>query len=607
MLLYYKLRLEPVMVSRAAVVLGVNKTGGLTPLRAAVSGARQVEAWLAGEGFDVTCLVDEPEPLKIEHVKAAVRDYVNRGTLEQLVIYFAGHGYLNGTSETWLLSHSPDDPNEAIGQTESAELARSCGIRSIVFISDACRSNPPTLVAARVTGSSIFPNRQDNHVEVEVDRFFAAKPGDPALELTLEEAGTLYAGLFTEMLRRVHRDPDQSLTRNVKVDGADTIVVPCRRLKEVLPERVNEAAQERSILLKQKPQLRLESGENTFIGRAQFTAPPMARGNRGTDFSFRRDRLTRPRTGWWSYQRLPQTSVDTSAPAPVARETQYADFAYSSELFSTMGGEFDEAADRLLEADSTGHFETGAGIQVTGADVEWAYGVGVYAEVVPTHAPSLVRLHTEVRRGVAKMHGSVLVQFADGSGTILAGLPGYIAAVTVENGGVVNVSYVPSTNSQLWEEYQYDRERVERLRAVAAAAARKGVLAVDREDAKRFGDIVRQAKRWDPTLGLYAVLAYAEFGLKADAQSVQVYMLRDLGVDLFDVALLAGRLAPEGLGAVPFCPMLSQSWSFLGPRGVQLPPILAKASRRRLPTLWTTFDRDGMALLRRSAERGALP
>lgn len=595
------------MVARAAVVIGVNKTGGLTPLRAAVSGARQVEEWLTGEGFEVTCLVDDPGALKIEPVKEAVKGYINRGTFEQLVIYFAGHGYLNGTAETWLLSGAPDDPNEAIGQTDSAELARSCGIRSIVFISDACRSNPPSLVAARVTGSSIFPNRQDNHVDVEVDRFFAVKPGDPALEMAFEEAGTLYAGLFTEMLRRVHRDPDQSLTRTIKVDGTDTIVVPCRRLKEVLPELVNEAAQERSILLKQKPQLRLESGDDTFIGRAQFTAAPMSRADHSTGFSIRVDRLGGMLGGEGAGRGLPRRPVGTAAPAPVAPERRYADFAYSSELSSAMGGEFDAAVDRVLEADATGHFETEAGIQVTGAQVVWACGVGINADLIPTRDPALVRLHGDVRRDVARTHGSVLVQFADGSGTVLAGLPGHIAAVTVENGGVVNVSYVPSNNSHLWAEYQYDRPLVERLRAVAAAAARKGVLAADRDDARRFGDLVRQAKKWDPTLGLYAALAYAEFGMKENAQSVLTYMREDLGVDMFDVALLAGRLAPDGLGAVPFCPMLSQSWSFLGPRGIRPPAIVAKASNRRLPALWTTFDREGMALLRRAAEQGALP
>lgn len=297
----------------------------------------------------------------------------------------------------------------------------------------------------------------------------------------------------------------------------------------------------------------------------------------------------------------------TQRTAPTGAEaTRYSDLAYSSELSSAMGAEFDAAADRVLHADATGHFETAAGIQVTGADVEWAFGVGIEAEVIPTQAPALIRLHGDVRRGVPRLHGSVLVQFADGSGTVLAGLPGYIAAVAVENGGVVNVSYVPSTNSRLWAEYQYDRERVERLRAMAAAAARNGVLAGDRDDARRFGGLVRQAKRWDPTLGLYAALAYAEFGLREEALSVQDYMRSDLGVDLFDVALLAGRMPPDWLVVVPFCPMLSQSWSFLGPRGVQLSAVVTGVSSRRLPALWTTFNRDGMVLLRRAAEQGAL-
>jgi len=95
------------MVARAAVAIGVNKTGGLTPLRAAVSGAKQVAEWLTGEGLQVSCLVDDAGPVTIDAVKRAIKTYVDLGTLEQLVIYFAGHGYLNGTAETWLLSGAP--------------------------------------------------------------------------------------------------------------------------------------------------------------------------------------------------------------------------------------------------------------------------------------------------------------------------------------------------------------------------------------------------------------------------------------------------------------------------------------------------------------------
>ena len=48
-----RLRAQP-PVRRAAVVIGVNKAGDLPPLKAAVSGAREVAAWLTTEGLDVS-------------------------------------------------------------------------------------------------------------------------------------------------------------------------------------------------------------------------------------------------------------------------------------------------------------------------------------------------------------------------------------------------------------------------------------------------------------------------------------------------------------------------------------------------------------------------
>ena len=49
--------------SRAAVVIGVNKTGNLPLLSAAVSSAKQVSSWLCGEGFEVHLLIDESQPV----------------------------------------------------------------------------------------------------------------------------------------------------------------------------------------------------------------------------------------------------------------------------------------------------------------------------------------------------------------------------------------------------------------------------------------------------------------------------------------------------------------------------------------------------------------
>lgn len=126
---------------RAAVVIGVNKAGQLPVLNAAVSGARTVANWLEAEGFEVKLLVDDGKPVRVSEIFDVIEEFVGRGTLDQLVVYFSGHGFLSGYSEHWLLSKAPDNPNEAVSLRESVDLARESAIPNVVFISDACRSH----------------------------------------------------------------------------------------------------------------------------------------------------------------------------------------------------------------------------------------------------------------------------------------------------------------------------------------------------------------------------------------------------------------------------------------------------------------------------------
>src|SRR4030095_1769940 len=79
---------QPAPSNRAAVVIGVDKVGSFQPLRAARSGAIAVADWLRGEGFEVALLVDDPNPVRTADLKAAIKTFVNRGTIDQLVIYF---------------------------------------------------------------------------------------------------------------------------------------------------------------------------------------------------------------------------------------------------------------------------------------------------------------------------------------------------------------------------------------------------------------------------------------------------------------------------------------------------------------------------------------
>jgi hypothetical protein len=87
-----------------------------------------------------------------------VKQYTTRGTLTHLVIYFAGHGFLKGRSELWMLSGAPDDVDEAISFAESLPFAWSCGIPNVTFIADACRLPTADLIMGGMRGSTIFPN-----------------------------------------------------------------------------------------------------------------------------------------------------------------------------------------------------------------------------------------------------------------------------------------------------------------------------------------------------------------------------------------------------------------------------------------------------------------
>ena len=197
------------------------------------------------------------------------------------------------------------------------------------------------------------------------------------------------------------------------------------------------------------------------------------------------------------------------------------------------------------------------------------------------------------------------LRFADGSGTVVAALDYYVGTVVVDQGRVTNVSYVPSRQSPMWSAYNSEANRLERLRAAVATAARFGVFRIEgpknvrNQTGSRLADQIRMLKGIDPTLGLYAAYAYADAGLVDGVRSVRGYMRNDLnGVDLFDVLMLTGEMAgrPPGnsAGPYPFCPMLSQGWGLLRVRDVRLPERIMALRERLRPSLWTTFHSEGM-------------
>ncbi len=565
---------------RVAVVIGVDKTGSLPVLNAAVSGANLVGNWLETEGFEVRRFVTPP--VTVLPIFETIADFVKRGTLDQLVVYFSGHGFIRDRSEMWLLSKAPENPNEAVSLLECVELARETAIPSVVIISDACRSATNSLNAQRVQGGVIFPNmRVSRNVRPEVDRFFAALPGDPALELAVDAASKTFEGIYTSSFLDAFKNPQVDMISTV--DGVE--VVPNRRLKRYLVDDVSRRAQARSVQLQQMPDAILECSDSTYIGQAVRSAPtlpdpppppPPPRATVG-DVSSKDLSLA-----GLQMLKLPDRSFSDADLNGVAQASR-----------------FRTTQQAILDSTAPVSFETQTGLAVTGVRITRVLSsLGMAAELLESgdgaQRAALIRLKPAGRQPASS---NVLLQFADGGGTLIAALQGYIGAVTVQGGLVTNVNYTPSRNDPRWN--QADYENVRALRAAVAAAAKFGTFRIEGSGAERsqkgaaLANRIRAYKAIDPSLGLYAAYAYAEAGLRDQIQSVRSIMQSDLGVDMFDLAMLAGALSENPstrAPTVPFCPLLSQGWSWLRVRNARVSPNAARVREYLRPALWTTFD-----------------
>jgi Caspase domain len=582
---------------RLAIVIGVNKPKAPAPLKGAVEDAKKFAKWIGRQGFDVKPFIDDAAPVTFAAIFDEVERAVEARTYSQIVLYFAGHGLQNGGSEIWLLSGAPNNPNEAISVEVSVMAARESGLESVVFISDACRSIPAGMQFSRVDGGSIFPNKPlDRNTRPEIDRVFATLPSLVAVEAALADDTARREGIFTREFMNGFLDPPDALIERVSENGQSIEVVTNRKLKERLRDLVENAAFTEMPKAGQLPEFILESVQ-AYVGRVE-------RAPKDTEFKFAlpgglktNEFLPDTRRGPPRRRRPSAPSVTAVAQRAInlAREVQgtaQAAAAAAQQIDPNLGL---AQTINLFSADvPVKSFETQTGFSVTGAKVRGANSPNFPAE---TLGQEFVRLWP-----IGAASASVLIEFDNGNGTVLPGLRGYIGHIFVDNGVVINVNYVPSTNSERWVEYTKVREQIEGLRAAVAAAAGLGVFRISPDEAPSFADKIRYLKAYDPTLGLYAAYAYASAGLDEDIRSVQEYMREDLKTELFDVAMLAERgVSPRETGPqtiLPFCPMLRQGWSFVAVRDARLSEVVLAARDWLLPALWTTFAPEGVRLLR---------
>ncbi|MEO8411566.1 MAG: hypothetical protein ABI478_13440, partial [Propionivibrio sp.] len=173
---------------RAGVFIGVDQTGNLQRLNDAAAGARRMYEWSLKQGLAKEThakLITDANGAKVtpDAIYDAIAEILGGAGVDQLVVYFAGHGVNIARSEQWLLTDAPTRTNAAVNVSGSVELARYCGVGHVVIISDACRVAPEGIQAQNVRGIDIFPNDGSASKAKPVDQFFARVLGRVAAEI----------------------------------------------------------------------------------------------------------------------------------------------------------------------------------------------------------------------------------------------------------------------------------------------------------------------------------------------------------------------------------------------------------------------------------------
>lgn len=645
------------MTKRAAVLIGVKKSGRLPELQATTAGVRLMEGWARDQGFDpVVAITDDGGPVHVRRIKTEIRAIVERGDVTQLLVYFSGHGVNQGYSEFWLLSEAIDDTNEAVNLRGTEYLARYGPVPHVVFVSDACRTAAEGIRAGALTGSEIFPNPDGAGRLQAVDLFYAATLGRPAHEIRDPSVSSRrYRALYTEVLEECLRGgcPDVLELGGVPdTDEGPVGFVRPRRLGEQLPRqvlaRLRDLGNDLSVV--QEPDALVTSGPDAWLARIDGTGYEDASGYE--DGTGTEEPSSSERPGDTGYAPSEATrdfelsgpggeevgggfvpgDLDLDLPeetrsTPAARATLgvprvsstgallnlmlstsegltedlhrafRSDLADASFDVGRSAGELPEL--ELPEVELIGPGPDAAEISELGSGfrIRGSRVVRAYA----AHSTVKVLADDRVRVALGRGVDDVWLGLADGRATVIPAIPEFFATITFEEGELAGVAYEPVPETSRWEEYRGKRSELGLLRALVADSVRSGIFRPDGDQALRLAERIRRAKGLDPTLAIYAAYAYHDLHREDLLREMRSYLQQDVGVLPYDVALLAGDLRDRPLGGDetvhPGFPLLAQGWSLVRALGGRLPPRLDTLQQHLTPSLWSLFDERGATML----------
>lgn len=248
-------------------------------------------------------------------------------------------------------------------------------------------------------------------------------------------------------------------------------------------------------------------------------------------------------------------------------------------------------------------FETDCGFEVRGSTLLQAWSDQARVEVMPQ--PARARVHLREAAAV------VLLRLGDGSGVLLPALRGFATRLVVDDGELADLAFEPVPDTPRWAAFAPAAAGLRALRGVVSQAARDNAFRPEPGMVDRLAERMAYAGHLDPSLALYAAHACHELQQVDRIGPIAARLRTDLGIDLFDLALLSRAPWPaDGPGAalrLPPVPLLARGWSLLSALGATLPAPLAGIERHLQPSLWTHFDSAGCDRLRDLILTGRLP
>ena len=606
-------------MKRAAVLIGVHKAHTLPELQAVWKGVHAMETWALSQGLAselVRTITDETGKVTPQQIKDAIKEFVERGDLDQLIVYFSGHGVNLKYGEYWLLSDAIEDADAAVNVKGSEERARYSVIPHVVFLSDACRTAPQGIQAQGIEGSIIFPNKPVPGPEKSVDQFYATLLGEPALEIAdPKDAAAKFQAVYTDALLEALKGSHADLVDwNTQAGPGFIRPRPLKKfLAKDLPIRVYQATHG-SDPRSQQPDARITSDDDAWLAEINASAravrAPQAFGLPATTGArehgaFTRNQISMPKRALRALIANDSLPMDSALPLSATTAGPFRAARSKLDVFSELNKRFAQDVHNNAEPFGPLHFETGCGFKIRGAEVDACQANGAVFEIF--NGGYLVRATLKAHHTV-----STLLTFKSGDSALLPAIQDFLTTLTFDGQHLVDVTYEPSNNSGRWSDYQNRLTEIRNLRAVIASSSRLGTFHLDDPEAETLARRMQVAKGIDPSLALYAAHAFRDQGNRSRIKQMIDYMSEDLHLGLFDIMLLAGRLndhfiPQERENIFPFLPMLSQSWPLMPAYEVALPPDLEKISRHVLPdSLWTLFDPDGARLISQVIQRGGV-